>query len=272
SNTKKNKNIENSEENNNNIRSMIKPSTSAIGEIKVNIDDIKSGLLSYYSNIFSLDHYDIESRLNILKYGDKCISDSLNVRYTYSKQNRDSNAIPLIYKNDNIINLGNSNDPLVLPSTYPYYNNQNDYLKNNNIYSNLEKKEFINQFDINENDKLNYELDNEGKITNILTSLKRKCENAKFKTDQLNYQFNKKYENPDNRCWIYDLVPAHLRRPGLDDNDGLRQHIITTYAQLYNEAMLNKKKISALEKKLHLLKVRSTMFEKGMKVDTRNAL
>lgn len=71
---------------------------------------------------------------------------------------------------------------------------------------------------------------------------------------------------------MYIPIFQHLRKPALYKDDDLRKHLVVTYSQLFNEAMLNKKKIEALEKKLHILKLRVKCFKNGYKMETRNAL
>ncbi|SCL98222.1 conserved Plasmodium protein, unknown function [Plasmodium chabaudi chabaudi] len=260
--------------NNDNISMQNKPNLEAIpkvhspeiGEIKVNIDDIKTGLLSYYSNVFSLDHYDIEDRLNILKYGKKQNAPN-DIKYSYiNRQNyKPTNRLSFIQYNHEL-NAPNSSYQHIKPEYY--YNEMNNNTKKIYSYNNSPSKYTRNL--INDGrDKY----DHAGQISELLTSLKNKCEDANFKTENLISRFNRKYENPDSRFWIHNLVPTHLRKPQLNNEDGIRRHLVETYSQLYNEAMLNNKKITTLEKKLHILKLRAQMFKNGYnKMETRNAL
>ncbi|SBS84911.1 conserved Plasmodium protein, unknown function [Plasmodium malariae] len=277
----KHKNITVSKEEKHSSKQKLPLQPPRIGEIKVNIDDIKTGLLSYYSNIYSLDHYDIEDRISILKYGDKNISDSVNVKYFYKKE-QVSKRLPFIHYNDELNN----------PNSFSYQNTPVDYYYSGDAHNskwstphhfhmnNLTNKEAKLEEEAEKEEETKLKkvnasenaYDHVGQIAELLTSLKNKCADANFKAQTLISKFNSKYENPDNRFWIHDLVPVHLRKPKLNDDDGIRKHIAVTYAQLYNEAMLNKKKITALEKKLHILKLRANSYKNGHRMETRNAL
>ncbi|CRG95314.1 conserved Plasmodium protein, unknown function [Plasmodium gallinaceum] len=243
---------------------------SRIGEIKVNIDDIKKGLLSYYSNIFSLEQYDIEDRINILRYGEKNISDSLNIKYSYLKKEIPKNP-QFLYYNSELNNPYSSIYQNIPPEYYySYHSDKNtNYLKDDIVKSN---ENCYSEKTQNEKSVFEGNFDHQGQISELLNSLKNKCEDAKFRVEHLSSKFNKKYENPDNKFWIHNLVPPHLRKPGLNDEDDIRKHLVTVYAQLFNEAMLNKKKITALEKKLHILKLKSKIYKNQCKIETRNAL
>ncbi|GAW80733.1 hypothetical protein, conserved [Plasmodium gonderi] len=240
-----------------------------IGEIKVNIDDIKSSLLSYYSNVYSLDHYDIEERINILKYGEKNISDSVQTKYCYKKRELPQ-RLPFLHYNDE---LNNS-------SSFSYQTISPDYYYAEGIHRSRDKREKYHSDLKYSGDKRNIkkvnafesEYDHVGQISELLTSLKNKCADASFKAQNLTSKFERKYENPDNRFWIHNLVPMHLRKPSLHNEDDIRNHLVVTYSQLHNEAMLNKKRIEALEKKLHILKLRANLPKGGYRMETRNAL
>ncbi|CDU16472.1 conserved protein, unknown function [Plasmodium yoelii] len=265
-----NRNVNNNNisiQNKSNLETIPKVNNPEIGEIKVNIDDIKTGLLSYYSNVFSLDHYDIEDRLNILKYGKK--QDASNdIKYSYinRKNYKPVNRLSFI-QHTNELNGPNSSSYQHLKPEY-YYNEMDSNTQKMYSYNNSPCKYTRNS--INDcRDKY----DHAGQISELLLSLKNKCDNANFKTENIISRFNRKYENPDSRFWIHNLVPTHLRKPQLNNEDGIRSHLVETYSQLYNEAMLNTKKITTLEKKLHILKLRAQMFKNGYnRMETRNAL
>ncbi|CRG99841.1 conserved Plasmodium protein, unknown function [Plasmodium relictum] len=242
-----------------------------IGEIKVNIDDIKKGLLTYYSHIYSLDQYDIEDRINILRYGEKNISDSINIKYSYLNKGISNNP-PFIYYNSELNNPYSFSYQNMPPEYYySYQSNENKkYLKDNMVK--YEKNYYLEKTDHEKRNVSENNFDHQGQFSELLNSLKNKCEDAKFRIQHLSSKFNEKYENPDNRFWVHNLVPPHLRKPVLNDEDDIRKHLVTVYAQLFNEAMLNKKKIKALEKKLHILKLKSNIYKNQYKIETRNAL
>ncbi|EUD65681.1 hypothetical protein C922_03929 [Plasmodium inui San Antonio 1] len=240
-----------------------------IGEIKVNIDDIKKGLLTYYSNIYSLDHYDIEERINILKYGEKNISEHVQANYCYKKREL-AQRPPFLHYNDE---LDNPNS-LTYQSMFPdyYYKEGAGRSRDGKERFHLGSTLLDDQNKMEETNAFHSEYDHVGQISELLSSLKNKCADANFKAQSLTCQFDRKYDNPDNRFWVHNLVPMHLRKPALHNQDGIRNHLVTTYSQLYNEAMLNKKKIAALEKKLHILKLRANFPRGGYRMETRNAL
>ncbi|SOV10804.1 conserved Plasmodium protein, unknown function [Plasmodium gaboni] len=266
-NTKSNKNKESI------LKSKLDSHVSKIGEIKVNIDDIKTGLLSYYSNVFSLDEYDIGDRINILRYGEKRknTSDLNNVKYSY-EINDISIKPSYLYNTSKLHNsFYKSNEKKYIPNDY-YYNDMENYdqLKGSKSVDTYNNQNIKNSLYENMSKSVN-KYDHYGQIAELLTSLKNKCDDANFKVQDLSSRFCK-YENPDNRFWVHNLVPEHLRKPALYKDDDLRKHLVITYSQLFNEAMLNKKKIEALEKKLHILKLRVNCFKNGYKMETRNAL
>lgn len=336
-----------------------------IGEIRVNIDDIKKGLMSYYSNIYSLQEYDISERLDILKYGDKVIPSTLNANYLYKKK-EEPNYVPFNYYNDELLKPYAEAYYTMPPSYYynsldgrsrsksanifdnkrtnniyehvdPYnkayneakqimmkqhYNrnqstgtgigtgtdtgigigtgtgiNENQYFNSNfnsNIHSNLNQKmgkkkikendeqqnqgeEEVEEEDEEEGGREKYDIfgntfDYHGQFSELLNSIKRKCEDANFRINNVTNNFNYEYENPDNRFWIHNMFPPHLRKPGLDDDDNIRKHIINVYAQLYNQAYFNKKKIDMLEKKMQILKIKSKDFKNRRRSESRNGL
>lgn len=275
-----------------------------VGEIKVNIDDIKKGLLSYYSNIFSLDEYNIEERINILKYGDKQIPDTLNADLIYKKK-EEPNYTPFNYYNEEL-HSPYSTVYQTMPPDYYYSSldgrsrarskskyNLHQHAKHNNGTDEYrkrinngqggkgeskEKAEIEAEAEIEDDEEKEREqifkntFDHHGQFSELLNSIKHKCEDATFRVTNLTENFNEKYENPDNRFYIHNMLPTHLRKPKLDDDDDIRRHIIHVYAQLYNEAHLNKKKINALEKKLHVLKLKSKEFKNNKRGESRNAM
>ncbi|KMZ80706.1 hypothetical protein PVIIG_03073 [Plasmodium vivax India VII] len=235
-----------------------------IGEIKVNIDDIKKGLLSYYSNIYSLDHYDIEERINILKYGEKNISEHVQANCRYKKRELPRRP-PFVRYNDELDTPNSVAHQSMLPE---YYYAEGVGLSRDG----RERSHLGSTHQMEETKAFQSEFDHVGQISELLSSLKNKCADANFKAQSLTSKFDRKYENPDSRFWLHDLVPMHLRKPALHNEDGIRSHLVVTYSQLYNEAMLNKKKIAALEKKLHILKLRANLPRGGYRMETRNAL
>lgn len=318
-----------------------------IGEIRVNIDDIKKGLMSYYSNIYSLQEYDISDRLDILKYGDKIIPGTLNANYLYKKK-EEPNYVPFNHYNDELLKpyaeayytmppsyyynsldgrsrskSANSFDSKRTQNIYehvdpynkayndakqimmPQHHNQNQsegtengtgrsgsqYLNanlNTNLNQKMEKRtskendEQQNQGEEEEEEKVKEgkekddifgnTFDYHGQFSELLNSIKRKCEEANFRINNVTNNFNDEYENPDNRFWIHNMFPPYLRKPGLDDDDKIRKHIINVYSQLYNQAYFNKKKIDMLEKKMQILKIKSKDFQKRRRSESRNGL
>ncbi|ANQ07635.1 Uncharacterized protein PCOAH_00020170, partial [Plasmodium coatneyi] len=240
-----------------------------IGEIKVNIDDIKKGLLTYYSNIYSLDHYDIEERINILKYGEKNISEHVQANYCYKKRELPSRP-PFVHYNDELDNPNSRAYQSMLPDYY--YKEGANRSRDGKERSPLGSTSLEHHKKMEETNAFKSEYDHVGQISELLSSLKNKCADASFKAQSLTSKFDRKYENPDNRFWVHNLVPMHLRKPSLQNEDGIRNHLVVTYSQLYNEAVLNKKRIAALEKKLHILKLRANLPMGGYRMETRNAL
>lgn len=188
------------------LKSKLDSHASRIGEIKVNIDDIKTGLLSYYSNVFSLDEYDIEDRINILRYGEKTknTSDLNNIKYSY-----EMNDIPIkpsyFYDNSKLHNSSyTSYEKKYIPNDYYYKDNEignYDHLKGSKSIDTYNNQDIKNSLYENMSKSVN-KYDHYGQIAELLTSLKNKCDDANFKVQDLSSRFCK-YENPDNRFWVH---------------------------------------------------------------------
>ncbi|CDJ30210.1 uncharacterized protein EMH_0005790 [Eimeria mitis] len=249
------------------------PEQIVVGEIRQNLDDLKSSILSYYSRLYAQPGKSIEERLdalaappfsNTVRTGRLPPADFTPSR---SKKQQPFTAFPppntcfdfLEEEGKGPGKATTETDPSAAQKTFygisqlPGQKAGPDMMG----YDNL----------------LGRSLDEArgGQINELLQDLRSKCTAASTRLNTISDQLERECGNPDLREWEYTTYPQVRRHPYLGRDPELRRHLLTIYRELCHQSQTNQLRISAIRSKLKVLNINTQSDMIKLKSDPRIA-
>ncbi|CDJ59471.1 hypothetical protein, conserved [Eimeria maxima] len=246
------------------------PEQIVVGEIRQNLDDLKSAILSYYSRLYSQPGRTIEERLDAL---------AAPPFSSTVKMGRLPSVDPALSRSRKQPFIG-----------FPPPNTSVDFLeKEGDAQGPTDKdpsmtyKTFhgISQLpghkatpDMKGYDNLmGRSLDEArgGQINELLGDLRFKCTAASTRLNTIADHLERECENPDLREWEYTSYPQVRRQPYLGRDPELRRHLLTIYRELCHQSQTNQLRINAIKSKLKVLSLHTQSDMIKLKSDPRIA-
>ncbi|CDJ49185.1 hypothetical protein, conserved [Eimeria brunetti] len=250
------------------------PEQIVVGEIRQNLDDLKSAILSYYSRLYSNPGRSIEERLDLL-----AAPPFANTVKT--------GRLPLAD-----MQQGQARKPKP-PIAFPPPDTCFDFLEEEGKAGVVKDAAGL---DLSEAQRTFYgisqlpgrkagpemrgyenllgrSLDEArgGQINELLGDLRSKCTAASTRLNTLSDQLERECENPDLREWEYTTYPQVRRQPYLGRDPQLRRHLMTIYRDLCHQSQTNELRINAIKSKLKVLNLHTQSDMIKLKSDPRIA-
>ncbi|PHJ18786.1 hypothetical protein CSUI_007386 [Cystoisospora suis] len=235
---------------------------SIVGDLRTNLDDIKSSLVGYYSRLYSQPSTSIEARLDALSSKSSCRFFDSSQRWLDTRRRekryeafikatmsplpdepsflhnhtrgRSSRSVGLVEHNgDNGDDLEDGEDFYSYPggrdSSLPPYSPG---------YPSSSQRRA------------------KGEVYDMLRDLRLKCETASTRLTTLADGLYPHVTNPNLREWEYSTIPKARRQPSFESAE-LRRHVLGVYKNLHSQAEINQSRINALQSKMKILQMQT---------------
>ncbi|CDI87102.1 hypothetical protein, conserved [Eimeria praecox] len=222
------------------------PEQIVVGEIRQNLDDLKSAILSYYSRLYSQPGRSIEERLDLLAappFSNAVKTGRLPLGGTAHRREKDPTDTDHSEARKTFYGISQLPGQRAAPEMRGY---------DNLMGRTLEEAQG-------------------GQINELLGDLRSKCNAASTRLNTLSDQLERECENPDLREWEYTTYPQGRRQPYLGRDPQLRRHLLTIYRDLCHQSQTNQLRISAIKSKLKVLNLHTQSDMIKLKSDPRIA-
>nr|PIL96183.1 hypothetical protein TGCOUG_307020 [Toxoplasma gondii COUG] len=195
---------------------------SVVGDLKTNLDDIKSSLVSYYSRLYSGSSPSIEERLDAL---------------SFQSQNPESPSRWLRRR---------QREKRFEAMAETSEDSMRDHLSGGRDVASARRR--CDEPAVGQRSSRT-----SGEVYDMLRDLRLKCETASLKLNTISDDLYPQISNPNLREWEYTTTPLGRRRPQFGDQTELRHHATSLYRHLHTQAEINQSRINNLQSKMKIL-------------------
>ncbi|PFH33964.1 hypothetical protein BESB_071160 [Besnoitia besnoiti] len=200
---------------------------SMVGDIRTNLDDIKSSLVSYYGRLYSGTSPSIADRIDALSFrGQSAEPSSRWLR----RRERETKYEALAEAN---------------MDGFPSRSGRDRGYED--IDETPEMAGFGGQRSAGRFNKKT------GEVYDMLRDLRLKCETASAKLNTVSDELYPQISNPNLREWEYTTINKARRRPEFGNQEELRHHATNLYRHLHTQAEINQSRINSLQSKMKIL-------------------
>lgn len=247
------------------------PEQIVVGEIRQNLDDLKSAILSYYSRLYSQPGRSIEERLDLLAappFSNAVKTGRLPLGGTAHRRTRKQPFIAFPPPNTCIDFFEEEGKGEKDPTDTDHSEARKTFYGISQLPGQRAAPEMRGYDNLMGR---TLEEAQGGQINELLGDLRSKCNAASTRLNTLSDQLERECENPDLREWEYTTYPQGRRQPYLGRDPQLRRHLLTIYRDLCHQSQTNQLRISAIKSKLKVLNLHTQSDMIKLKSDPRIA-
>lgn len=220
-----------------------------IGDVKMTLDDLKSSVLSYYSQLYAAEGRSIDEKLDYIQQYhypsvypigglrqeqvDDLNRQTVDHKSSFKQAHRDTPSNIHVSKDSNFV--GSLNRPRA----------EHD-VKIPELPANLVNKGV--EFGLPPSSRTHG-------ISDLVTDLKAGVSDASQKLDNIATRLSNETDDPARRGFSYRNVPHYKRRPYFGGQTEMEDHMLQLYSDLFSQVKFNERKIRALRHRLDQMRI-----------------